>query len=146
MLARGHNQQAWIVWPLAATAAWLVLVATAYGGGWQILFAVSPRWTPPIWPTLLVTYVLGAGVVGGVDLLVRVFRATPRDARQRVTKTARGFLVLVLLPVSIVAGSVFAPVRGVMAVVAFLRGTAQVRIARASLRGGGGGVEGVRGR
>lgn len=136
MLARGHDQQAWILWPLAATAAWLVLVFTAYAGGWQALFAVPRGWTPPVWPTLLVTYVLGAGAVGGVDLLVRVFRATPIDARQRVMRRARGFLIVVLLPLSIVAGAVFVPVRGVLAVISFLNGTAKVRIARASLRSG----------
>lgn len=139
MLARGHNQQAWILWPLAATAAWLVLVVSAYASGWETLFAVPRAWTPPVWPTLIVTYVLGAGAVGGLDLLVRVWRATTSDHRRYATKRGRGFLLVVLLPLGIAAGAVFAPVRGVLAVIAFLRGTSKVRIARASLHGGDGG-------
>lgn len=133
-LAQGHGQQAWIVWPLAAAAAWVTLVVIAFASGWQVLFGVPLDWRPPVWPTLVLTYVVGAGAVGGVDLVVRLYRALPRDARRRVTKTARGFLLVFVLPLSLVAGSVFAPVRGVMAVIAFVRGTSKVRRARASLR------------
>ena len=136
-IAQGHSQQAWIVWPLAATAAWLTLVFVAYGGGWQVFFAVPLSWRPPLWPTLLVTYVIGAGAVGGVDLLLWLLRTVPSGARQRVTSAARGFLLVLLVPPALLAGSVFAPVRGVMAVNSFVRGTAKVMKARGSLRSGG---------
>ncbi len=133
-LVQGHRQQAWIVWPLAAAAAWLTLVLIAFGGGWQVLFAVPLDWRPPIWPTLLVTYIIGAGTVGGVDLLLRLLRSLPRDARRQASRTARGFLIVVLLPLGLLAGAVFAPVRAGLAAASFVRGTARVRLARASLR------------
>lgn len=135
-LTQGHNQQAWILWPLAALAAWLMLMVLAYAVGWQGLFSVRHSWRPPFWPTLLVTYLIGAGAVGGVDLLIWLVRALPRDARRQVTRTARGFLILLLVPLSLAAGAVFVPVRAVLSMIAFIRGTAKVRRARASMEAG----------
>jgi hypothetical protein len=135
VLAHGRNQQAWILWPAGVLAAWLGLAVVAFLLPWSSWFG---GWTPPVWPTLLVTYIIGAGAVGGVDLALKVWRSLSRDARRRAKKSFGVLAALVLLPLTLLAGAVYAPIAAGKGLVAFLQGTAKVRAARASLRSSGG--------
>jgi len=138
VVAQGHSQQAWIAWSVAAAAAWLVLFFFVFTVGSSRLFPTPAGWSPPVGPTLLITYLIGGGIVGAIDLVFTLLRNLPKDVRRRAVDGLGVIVALLLLPVTILAGAVFVPIRFVMALVAFLRGTARVRAAYASLRSGGG--------